>query len=394
MDNETSGRAFVPFAYGFRPFFLLAGLHAAISIGSWVWLHRQGAAPFQSLPPQYWHGHEMTFGFTGAAIAGFLLTAVPSWTGKRGFSGAPVLVLTLLWMAGRFALFFLNTLPFAALAIAELLFLPALILMIAPILFRSANRNLPLLAILAMLWVADGWFLYGARIGDPSIGRDALLVALDLVLVLITIIGGRIVPAFTRNALRQASATVSLQPKPMIDRLVLVAMLAIVVGDIIAPGGKVAAGLAAIAAGLHAWRQSGWHGWRTFSQPIVWILHLAYLWLPLGFALKAATLGFGWTGFWQHALGAGATGTMIIAVMTRAALGHTGRPLRVRPSIVVAYLLLTLSVIVRVFGPVTLPLDYGTVILSSGILWIAAFIPFLFVYGPILIRPRVDGKPG
>lgn len=396
MDNVTPGRALVPFAYGFRPFFLLAGLYAAFSIGAWVWMHAHGAAIFQSLPPQHWHGHEMTFGFIGAAIAGFLLTAVPNWTGEQGISGAPLIVLTILWLAGRVAFLLPGSVPFAAIVVAELLFLPTLILMIAPMLFRSANRNRILLLVLASLWLTDAWFLYGLRFEKPLIVRDALLVAMDLVLILVTIIGGRIVPAFTRNALNQAGATVSLQPIPTLERLVMVAMLAVAVGDLVAPGGKLAAGLAAIAALLHLWRQSRWHAWRTRRQPIVWVLHLAYLWLPIGFALKAAALGAGiaWAGFWQHALGAGAAGTMILAVMTRATLGHTGRPLHVRPSIAIAYLLLTLSVIVRVFGPFALPLDYGTVILIAGLLWLGAFIPYLVIYGPMLLRPRIDGKPG
>ena len=387
---------FVPFAFGFRPFFLLAGLYAVISIGSWAWLHGHGATFIQPLLPQAWHGHEMTFGFMGAAIAGFLLTAVPNWTGERAMSGAPVAVLTALWLVGRLAFFSAGNLPFAVVAIAELLFLPALLLMVAPMLIRSANRNQPLLLVLAMLWMTDGWFLYGMRSGDALVGRDALLVALDLVLILVTIIGGRIVPAFTRNALNQAGAQISLQPKPTVERLVILVMFAVTVGDLVAPGGKVAAGLAAIAAGLHLWRQSGWHGWRTHSQPIVWVLHLAYLWLPVGFALKAAALsgGAAWAGFWQHALAAGAAGTMILAVMTRAALGHTGRPLRVRPSIVLAYILLTVSVVVRVFGPSALALEYRTTILVASALWIAAFIPYLVVYGPILLGPRADGKPG
>jgi uncharacterized protein involved in response to NO len=131
-------------------------------------------------------------------------------------------------------------------------------------------------------------------------------------------------------------------------------------------------------------------------QPIVRVLHVAYLWLPIGFALKAAALGPGahWAGFWQHALSVGAAGTMILAVMTRAALGHTGRPLQVHLSITIAYLLLTLSAVVRVLGPYVLPLDYGTAILFAGALWVGAFIPYLVVYAPILLRPRIDGKPG
>ena len=212
----------------------------------------------------------------------------------------------------------------------------------------------------------------------------------------VTVIGGRIVPAFTRNALRQSGVDASLPANPVVERLVVVTMLAIVVGDLVAPGGSVAATLAALAALIQAWRLINWRGWRMASKPIVWVLHVAYLWLPVGLAMKAASLGASsdWAGFWQHALGIGAAGTMILAVMTRAALGHTGRPLQVHATITLAYLLLTASVVVRVFGATTLSLGYATVLGISGALWIAAFAPYLIVYGPILLRPRIDGKPG
>ena len=389
-------RSFVPFGYGFRPFFLLAGIYAVVSIVTWLWIYGQGAAPFAALLPQYWHGHEMIFGFMGAAIAGFLLTAVPNWTGEPGFSGAPLVGLTALWLAGRVAMALVGDLPVVLVAIAELLFLPALILMIAPLLLRSGNRNLPLLFVLAALWLADGLFLFAFHSEHPALARIALLVALDLVLVLVTVIGGRIVPAFTRNALRQAGADVSLPGNPVIERLVIVTMLTMVVGDLVEPGGKVAATIAALAAALQAWRLLGWQGWRMATKPIVWVVHVAYLWWPVGLAMKATSLGAGiaWAGFWQHALGIGAAGMMILAVMTRAALGHTGRPLQVHASITIAYLLLAASVVVRVFGATALSLGYSTAITIAAALWVAAFVPYLVVYGPILLRPRIDGKPG
>lgn len=395
-ELNPTRRSFVPFGYGFRPFFLLAGIYAIVSIGAWLWMHQQAASPFAPLLPQFWHGHEMVFGFMGAAIAGFLLTAVPNWTGSDGFSGAPLVGLTILWLAGRIAMAFIGSLPVVLVAIAELFFLPTLILMIAPLLLRAGNRNLPLLIVLAALWLADGLFIYAFGSNDPGLARTALLVALDLVLVLVTVIGGRIVPAFTRNALRQSGVDVSLSGNPVVERLVIVTMLAIVVGDLVAPDGFVAAVLAALAALIQARRLIGWQGWRMASKPIVWVLHVAYMWLPIGLAMKAVSLGAGsgWAGFWQHALGIGAAGTMILAVMTRAALGHTGRPLKVHSWITVAYLLLTASVVVRVFGAAALSLGYETVLTIAGALWIAAFVPYLVVYGPILLRPRIDGKPG
>ena len=223
-----------------------------------------------------------------------------------------------------------------------------------------------------------------------------MLAALNIVLILITIIGGRIVPAFTRNALRARGIEVSLHSPPVVARLVMLAMLAMLFCDLFLPDSSITAAIVAFAAMLHLWRLAGWHGWRTGGQPIVWVLHLAYLWLPVGLGLKAAWLagGFGWAAHWLHALGAGAAGLMILAVMTRAALGHTGRPLQVRGSIAAAYGLLALSVIVRAFGPLIAPLDYAAIVVAAAILWIAAFLLFLAVYTPILLRPRVDGRRG
>ena len=395
-SNPNNSAAWVPFAYGFRPFFLLAGSYAALSVAAWIWVWRTGGWPLQQLPPQYWHGHEMIFGFIAAAIAGFLLTAVPSWTGSRGFAGTQLVVLTLLWVAGRIAFSLGDTLPVMVLAAIELAFIPMLGAMLAPALLRSGNRNWPMLVLLALFWAADSAFLHGMGAGDPLISRTAMLAALNVVLVLITIIGGRIVPAFTRNALRARGIEVSLRSAPVVERLLMLTMLAMLFCDLFLPGSAMTPAVAASAALLHLWRFAGWHGWRTGGQPILWVLHLAYLWLPLGLGLKAASLagGFAWAAHWLHALGIGAAGLMILAVMTRAALGHTGRPLQVRGSITVAYGLLALSVIVRVFGALIVPLDYLAVVIAAAILWIMAFLLFLAVYTPILLRPRVDGRRG
>ena len=394
--NRPAGKKLVPFAYGFRPFFLLAGIYAALSVVAWLWVYGAGVIPDPRIPPQFWHAHEMIFGFIAAAIAGFLLTAVPSWTGSRGFSGPPLVVLTALWLAGRIAFGLGDTLPFGLLAALELAFLPGVMLLVAPSLFRSSNRNARLLVVLLVFWATDAWFMYGIAAGDIAVSAAALRGALGLVLVLITVIGGRIVPAFTRNALGQSGKDAVIRSYPLVEKLVVPAMLGYAVADIVAPSGMVTAWVAALAAALQAWRLSGWQGLRTASTPIVWILHVAYLWLPVGLALKAAFLfgEFAWAAYWQHALGAGAAGSMILAVMTRAALGHTGRPLRAHPLTVAAYLFLTLAVAVRVFGPSLVPASYVGVVMTAGTLWFAAFLLYVAVYAPVLLMPRADGKPG
>ena len=394
--SRRADRRLVPFAYGFRPFFLLAGLFAALSVTAWLWTYGAGSIPDARMPPQYWHAHEMIFGFIAAAVAGFLLTAVPSWTGSRGFSGVPLVVLTALWLAGRIAFGLGDALPFGLLAALELAFLPGVMLLVAPTLFRSSNRNTRLLIVLFAFWAMDALFLYGIATGGVAASAAALRGALGLVLVLITVIGGRIVPAFTRNAIAHTGRDLRIRSHPYAERLVVPVMLGYAIADMLSPTGMATAWIAAIAAALQAWRLSGWQGLRTASQPIVWILHVAYLWLPIGLALKAAFLlgGFTWAAYWQHALGAGAAGSMILAVMTRAALGHTGRPLRAHPVTVAAYWLLTAAVAVRVFMPALLPAHYTAVVMTAGTLWFAAFLLYVAVYAPVLLTPRIDGKPG
>ncbi len=394
--SRPTGNGLVPFAYGFRPFFLVAGLFAAVSVTAWLWVYGAGTIPDARMPPQFWHGHEMIFGFVTAAVAGFLLTAVPSWTGSRGFSGLPLIVLTVLWLAGRIAFSLGDALPFGLLAALELAFLPGVMLMIAPTLFRSSNRNTRLLLVLFAFWLMDAAFLYGIATGEIAVGAAALRGALGLVLVLITVIGGRIVPAFTRNALSQSGQDAVIRSHSLAEKLVVPVMLGFALADMLSPTGTVTAAIAVLAAVLQAWRLSGWQGLRTASQPIVWILHVAYLWIPFGLALKAAYLlgGFAWAAYWQHALGAGAAGSMILAVMTRAALGHTGRPLRAHPLTAVAYLLLTAAVVTRVFGPGIAPAHYTAVVMTAGTLWLTAFLLYVAVYAPVLLMPRVDGKPG
>lgn len=394
--NRNDYATWAPFAYGFRPFFLLAGLYAVVSIAAWLWMYGGRNASAAGMLLQHWHGHEMIFGFVGAAIGGFLLTAVPTWTGSRGIAGRPLVAMVLLWLAGRIVFALAQGIPDWVLAAGELAFVPGLLLAIAPSLLCATNRNWPMMILLVIFWTADATFLYAVTHDNFSLASDALLAAVNVVLVLITIIGGRIIPVFTGNALRASGATYSSPSSPLVERLVLPSMLAVLVCDVVPISNAVVIIVVALATLLHVWRLAGWRGWRAAGQPIVWVLHIAYLWLPLGLALKLAWLvgGFAWAAHWQHALGAGAAGMMIVAVMTRAALGHTGRPLRVHPVIAVAYVLLAMAVVVRVFGVPLSSLSYPSVVLAAGVLWIVAFVFYIVIYAPILLRPRADGRPG
>lgn len=387
---------FVLFAYGFRPFFLLAGWFAMIGIGLWMWLYSSGTAWLGTLPPSLWHAHEMLFGFIVAAIAGFMLTAVPSWTSSRGFGGRPLVLLTVAWVLGRLGFAFAGIVPFPLVALIELAFLPGVAVLLAPPLLRSRNRNAVLLLVLLALWVSDVVFLFALHRADPALASATTRLALNLVLLLITVIGGRIVPSFTANGLRAKGIEVRMNNRAVLEKAVIGLMIAVVLVDALFPHPAWAGAVAAVAGLLQLWRLAGWNGFKTFSEPLIWVLHAAYAWIPLGLLLKSAFLlgGFGWGAFWMHALSAGAAATMIIAVMTRASLGHTGRALVAMPGMAWSYALLILAVALRVFGPFVLPFAYGKTIMLAGALWIAAFGIYVVMYTPILTRPRVDGKPG
>jgi uncharacterized protein involved in response to NO len=396
QNPQSSRRAFALFAYGFRPFFWAAAVFAILSLIAWLWIYTIGALPLPNQPPQLWHGHEMLFGFLAAAIAGFLLTAVPSWTGACGFAGARLIMLTVVWLAGRLTFAFASLLPFAVVAVCELAFLPALAVLIAPPLLRARNRNTRLLFVLAGIWVTDLVFVFALGRGDVLLARGALLVAIDIVLLLITIIGGRIVPAFTVSALRARGVSADMRGSSWVDAIVIGAMIGVVLVDAIAPWGTVAGGVAALAAIAQAWRFAGWRSLRTRGEPLVWSLHLAYAWLPVGLGMKATYLlsGANWSAHWLHALTIGAAASMVLAVMSRASLGHTGRALVASRPIAIAYVLVCLAALVRVFSPSLEAVDYRLTVMLAGALWVAAFGLFVIVYTPILMRPRIDARSG
>lgn len=384
------------FGYGFRPFFLAAGVLAVLLIPWWAAFLAWGVPLGTSWPSSLWHGHEMLYGFIVAAMAGFLLTAVPSWTGERGFGGWPLAWLTALWVLGRALVATSAIWPVPVVAAIDLLFLPALAGFVLPPLARERNRNTPLLAVLAALWGTHVAFYWGLFHADPMLARHALLVGIDIILLLVTVIGGRIVPAFTSSALRQSGTASPLHAWRALTPFSIAIMAAVAIVDLWRVASALAGWVALAAAVIQAIRLAQWRGLRTLSMPIVWVLHVAYLWLPVGLALKALALlcGFAFAAFYLHALTIGAAATMIVAVMTRASLGHTGRPLVVSTATKYAYGLLMAAAIVRVLGPSLIALPYVDIVELAAVLWTAAFILYLWVYSPILTRPRADGKPG
>jgi uncharacterized protein involved in response to NO len=383
------------FNYGFRPFFLLAGLQAVIGMA--VWLAVLHGMPWNMawLGPTQWHAHEMIFGFVAAALAGFLLTAVASWTGQRGFAGPPLMLLSAVWLAGRLAMAPGVGAPQAVAAAIDLAFLPCVAIAITPSLIRAGNvRNYPMLAFLILLFTAN--LLFHAPDLAARIGIHAVTLALDTILLMVVLIGGRVVPAFTGNALRERDPDARVAAFAWVDRAALVAAAAVLITDLTSPGARLTGIVAGIACLLHAWRLLRWRGWLTRDMPIAWVLHVAYAWIPIGLGLKALWLLWQLPvgAAWLHALTSGAFASMILAVMSRAALGHTGRPLVAARPIVAAYVLLTLAAAARVFASAGGMITTQSAWTLAGTLWIAAFVLYCVVYAPILMRARIDGRPG
>lgn len=384
------------FAAGFRPFFLFAGLQAALMLPLWLAVYVGGIDLHLPFAAAVWHGHEMIFGFAGAAVGGFLLTAVPNWTNTHHVSGRPLMVLFALWLAGRVGFTLAGVLPPLLVAVACLSYLPVLAFLLAkPLIAAGKARNIVFLPILGLFLVSDALVQAGALWGwgDPLRG---IYLGMSLVLVMIAIVGGRIVPSFTQNWLRMQGRPVELSPIGWIEKgaaqgsVLLAGVLTALV-----PGSKAAGVVLLLAALIHLVRLSRWHGLKTLSHPILWVLHLGYLWLVIGLAL------LGLASFFEalpvsaavHALTAGCIGTMVLGVMSRAALGHSGRPLDVSKATVAAYVLLSLGTALRVVAPLLPDAQMGLTH-AGGSLWALAWILFVVVYFPVVTRPRADGRPG
>jgi uncharacterized protein involved in response to NO len=380
---------------GFRPFFLACALWAIVALPIWLLTLLGGFELPSAMDPLTWHRHEMLFGFVGAAVAGFLLTAIPNWTGRLPIAGWPLAMLALLWLAGRVAVTWSAAVgPFAAGVVDVGLWL-VLAFVGAREILAAKNRNLPLVAMVLLFGIANGLDHAGAAgtIADPDLGMRS---GIGLVILMISVIGGRIIPSFTRNWLVKQGHKEGLPGQPgRFDLAVILATVVGMAGWILAPGAETVGALLVVAALLQFVRLGCWRGWRTTSDRLVLILHVGYLWLPIGLGLLGASL----LGLpiprsaATHALTAGAMATMILAVMTRATLGHTGRTLAASGLTQVAYLLVTLGAIIRVMSSLDV-VGYRAGMEAAGTLWTVAFVAFLIAYGPMLAGPRADRAPG
>lgn len=371
-------------SYAFRPFFLLNPLFALIAVGLWVTAWAQGGFPGLPADMLSWHIHEMVIGFAGAAIAGFLFTAAAAWTGRPPLSGGRLALLIAAWLAGRAGMLAGGFLPDTWVLILDMLF-PVAMAMFA-VREIAAGRSRRNYGIAAVTLAIAGLNLY-YHLGG---GLTALYLLIYLLLVLITVIGGRIVPAFTGNWLRSQGVSRLPETTAAVEALVLPVTAAAGLFASLAPGSRWTAGLMLLAAVLHAMRLLRWRGWSTRREPLLFVLHAAYAWLPAGFLLTAlAALGLLPATAAIHVLTVGAISGMILAVASRVALGHTGRRLYAGPLTVAAYQALAVAVLLRVIAPLWAD-AYLPLVVAAAAAWALAFIFFLIEYWPMLTGPRVQ----
>jgi uncharacterized protein involved in response to NO len=379
------------FQKGFRSFFLLGPICGVFLVPWWAFTYQQPMSGEPGLESISWHSHEMIFGFTIAIVAGFLLTAVENWTSRPTARGPFLAVLVGLWMIGR--LVGLGGAAAAIAGLADLLFLPALTVAIAiPLFLAGSKRNYLLLAILPLLWICD-LFLHLRTSGLlPQSYLRTDLVAVDLIVVVLVIITGRIVPLFTRNAL----ADESIRPIPVLSVAAIISVLVVALIEVFAPGGYIMAVTAGIAGLLVLGRSVLWGFQKTFGHPILWVLHVGHAWIWLGLLLKAASAARMpiQSSVATHALTAGAIGTLTLGMMARVTLGHTGRTLQASSVMTIAFVAITGSAVLRVFGPWLRADLTRTALISSATLWSLAFALYVICNARYLTTPRPDGKPG
>jgi len=374
------------FSYGFRPFFLFGGAYALFGILIWLPIFFGEIELPSHFVPVDWHVHEMVFGYVGAVITGFLLTAIPNWTGRLPLSGWPLALLVLLWFAGRAAVLFSGKLGPGWTAAIDCAFLFAVCAATATEIIAGRNwRNLVVLVPVTVLATANMYFHYEAAVsGQADIARR---IGLGTIVLLITIIGGRIVPSFTRNWLARENPGRLPASLGRFDAVTILLTAAALLSWSFLPDSTIS-GVALLTAGAaNAVRLARWAGDRAVRDKLVFVLHVAYAFVPLGLlATGAAVLRGAPAAAGIHLLAIGAAGAMTLAVMTRATLGHTGRPLSASLGTKIIYGAIVAAALARTAAEF---LPGATVWLHvAAAAWVLAFIGFLAVYGPMLLRPR------
>ncbi|MDT7526008.1 MULTISPECIES: NnrS family protein [Idiomarinaceae] len=381
----------------FRPMFLLGASFSALAITLWLLVLAQVIELPVYGQTLFWHSHEMIFGFVAAIIVGFLLTAVQNWTGLRATHGRALGILTAVWVLGRLGLLVGAWLPWWLVAAVDLLFLPlAAILLAVPLIAVKQQRNLFFVPVLFLLTLCNALMHFGLQTGQYEIQQLGSQNAVWLVTLLMAIVGGRVLPMFTANG----TMTPKAEPIVWLDRIGLGSLWLIFVLNItnfsaMVPA-LVMALLFATSALALAIRCARWRIWITWKVPLLWSLHVAYWFIPIGLALYALRYaGFPITNSLAlHALTAGAMGNMILAMIARVSLGHSGRALQPKPIISAAFMLVIVAAVVRVFVQGLWPELSVYWYALSAFAWVLAYGIYVLVYFPILTTPRPDGRPG
>ncbi|SAL59928.1 NnrS family protein [Caballeronia peredens] len=385
---------FALFDLGFRPFYLCGAAFGALALS--VWLLVLAGVPLAGgyllrANPIGWHAHEMVFGFAAAIIAGFLLTAVRAWTGRDTARGATLAALAVLWLAGRVLVWSGPALPAA---LVDGAFLPVAAWLLLRVLVQAGNRRNYFVTAVLLAFGALNAAFHGFSIdARPDLAMRAVYASAGIVVLLVGVIGGRVIPMFTANAIPGFVA----RRWRIVEWSVAPFTLAAFIADAFASTSTLVAGLALLAGSAHLARMIGWRSYAVRGRPILAVLHLAYAWLPAGFALLAlAALDAPRVthSLAMHAFGAGAIGGAIIAMITRTARGHTGRPLVADKRDIACYGLVMAAGALRVLGPLALPSSHAAWIFTAGLCWALAFALYVAAYAAPLFRPRDDGKPG
>ena len=375
------------FSYGFRPFFLGGAIWAVLAMLLWILSLTFGVSVGGAYGALNWHAHEMVFGFSSAVLAGFLMTAIPNWTGRLPVSGAPLAILFGTWLIGR-VLFLNPDITNLYLAVAmESLFLPMLLFISAREIIAGRQwKNLKVLIAVSVVTIANFTFHYLAMTdGDVAMANR---IGVSAYVLLVMLIGGRIIPSFTRNWLNKTGSTRFPVPFNRYDVLCIMVAALACISWVVAPESTLTAILAIITAVLHTIRLYRWRGWSVAREKILLVLHVAYAFVPLGYiAIACAALGHLNPYSALHVMTVGVIGTMMLAVMTRATRGHTGRPLTATPSTQIAYLCIILAALLRPFAEM-MPNFFHTLLAGSALLWILAFGLYVLEYGPMLTRQR------
>ncbi|WP_434985852.1 NnrS family protein [Vreelandella zhaodongensis] len=381
----------------FRPFFLLAALFSVVSLLVWLafWHGTILLRPYGGLV--FWHQHEMLFGFAAAVVAGFLLTAVRNWTGLPSLNGGPLLGLVVLWLLGRGLMAFPMGLPEWMLLTLDLAFLPVVTVVMARLVITAKSwRNLIFVPVLLLFATANLAMHLGVMQGDADLIRHAAYLAVLLITLMMTVIGGRVIAMFTANRLSRTKP----EPIPLLEGVTLASTAGVVVLQLVvllgvAMPASLMAGVMLLAALANSVRMARWGGLHSWREPLLWGLHGSYACIPLGLIMWGlALMGLMRVEIAVHALTIGGMGTMMLAMMARVALGHTGRPIRTLPGIGVALGLMLIAALVRSPVLALFPqITHWTYTLSI-IFWCLAYAIFLAHYTWPLMQARVDGQDG